>query len=108
MDFPIFKTKTDGVKNFDLTDPKARQEYFEYKAGSEIKKLKDYLKNNTFVVYLLGKKGSGKGTYSKMFKEIIDPEKIEHVSVGDLIRSLDEIVRDEVKKQELITFLEIL
>ncbi len=106
MDFPIFKTKSTEGKKFDLTDALQRRAYFNYKAGDEIKKLQEYLKDNTFVVYLLGKKGSGKGTYSKMLKEIIDPEKIEHISVGDLIRSLDEIVRDDVKKQELIAFLE--
>lgn len=105
MDFPIFKTKMEGDKKFDLTDAVQRQEYFEYKAGSEIKRLKEYLKNNTFIIYLLGKKSSGKGTYSKMLKEIIDPEKIEHLSVGDLIRSFDDVLKDPEKKQELIEFL---
>ena len=63
IDFPIFKTKIEGKdKKFDLTDAVQRQEYFDYKAGDEIKKLREYLKNNTFIVYLLGKKNSGKGT----------------------------------------------
>ncbi len=106
MDFPIFKTKIDGSdKTFDLTDPAQRQAYFEYKAGPEIKKLQEYLKQNTFIVYLLGKKSSGKGTYSKMLKEIIDPEKIEHLSVGDMIRSFDEVLKNPQQKQELIDFL---
>ncbi len=106
IQFPIFKTKTSEGKKFDLTDPVSRKQYFDYKAGDEIKKLQAYLKNNTFIVYLLGKKSSGKGTYSKMLKEIIDPTKIEHLSVGDLIRSFDEILKDPVKKQELIEFLQ--
>ncbi len=106
IQFPIFTTKTSEGKKFDLTDRDSRREYFEYKAGDEIKKLQDYLKNNTFIVYLLGKKSSGKGTYSKMLKEIIDPTKIEHLSVGDLIRSFDEILKDPVKKQELVEFLQ--
>src|SRR3989344_5340726 len=105
MDFPIFKTKSDVYKRFDLTDAKDRQAYFEYKAGPEIKKLKDYLKDNTFIVYLLGKKNTGKGTYSKMFKEIIDPEKIAHVSVGDMVRGFDKVLADENQKKELIAFL---
>jgi len=105
IDFPIFKTKSDTYKKFDLTDVKERQAYFEYKAGPEINKLKEYLKDNTFIVYLLGKKSSGKGTYAKMFKEIIDPTKIEHLSIGDMIRSFDEVLRDPAKKQELIEFL---
>ncbi len=107
IDFPIFKTKIDDKeKKFDLTDANQRQEYFEYKAGPEIKKLREYLKNKTFIVYLLGKKSSGKGTYSKMFKEVVAPDKIEHFSIGDMIRSFDEAIKDKEKKKELISFLE--
>jgi len=106
IEFPIFKTKIDDSKNFDLTDAKQRQEYFEYKASDEIKKLQQYLKNNTFIVYLLGKKNTGKGTYSKMLKEIVAPDKIEHLSVGDLMRSFDSVLKDSVQKQELIAFLQ--
>ncbi len=105
MDFPIFKTKSDVYKKFDLTDSKSRQEYFEYKAGAEVKKLRDYLKDKTFIVYLLGKKNSGKGVYSKMFKEIVVPDRIEHFSIGDMIRSLDETLKDPEKEKELIEFL---
>ncbi|MEK7124473.1 MAG: nucleoside monophosphate kinase [Patescibacteria group bacterium] len=105
MDFPIFKTKSEVYKKFDLTDPAQRREYFEYKAGGEIKKLREYLKKNTFIVYLLGKKSSGKGTYSKMFKEIVDPSRIEHFSIGDMIRSFDEVLKDPAKKKELVEFL---
>lgn len=105
LNFPIFKTKMDGDKKFDLTDLNQCKEYFEYKAGEEIKKLREYLKKNTFIIYLLGKKNSGKGVYSKMFKEIINPEKIEHFSIGDMIRSFDAVLKDETKKKELIEFL---
>ncbi|OGZ72812.1 MAG: hypothetical protein A2908_00330 [Candidatus Staskawiczbacteria bacterium RIFCSPLOWO2_01_FULL_38_12b] len=105
IEFPIFKTRMDDKKSFDLTDPVARREYFEYKAGAEIKKLQNYLQHNTFIIYLLGKKSSGKGTYSKMLKEIISQEKIEHLSVGDLIRSFDKVLQDPQKKEELILFL---
>ena len=110
IQFPIFKTRSpegsgQAIK-FDLTDAKSRQEYFEYKAGEEIKKLREYLKDNTFIVYLLGKKNTGKGTYSKMFKEIVAPDKIEHLSVGDLMRSFDSVLKDDAKKKELVAFLE--
>lgn len=106
IDFPIFKTKSDVYKKFDMTDFKSRQEYFEYKAGPEIKKLREYLKENTFVAYLMGKKSSGKGTYAKMLAEVVDKDKIAHFSVGDMIRSFDETMRDENKKKELVSFLE--
>lgn len=107
IEFPIFKTKIKGLsKTFDLNDSNQRQEYFEYKAGPEIKKLREYLKDKTFIIYLLGKKSSGKGTYSKMFKEIVDKDKIEAFSIGDMIRSFDDIVNDKNRKQELVSFLE--
>ena len=106
IEFPICKTKMGEERRFDLTDGKDRQAYFEYKAGEEIRKLREYLKENTFVAYLLGKKGSGKGTYAKMLAEIVAPEKIAHFSVGDMVRSFDEVIRDESRKKELVDFLE--
>ena len=105
LDFPLFKTKSDVYKKFDLTDMKSRQEYFEYKAGPEIKKLREYFKDNTFIAYLMGKKSSGKGTYAKMLAEVVDKDKIAHFSIGDMIRSFDETMRDESKKAELVEFL---
>lgn len=106
VNFPLFKTKSDEYKKFDLTDATSRKEYFEYKCGPEIKKLQEYLKTNTFIAYFLGKKSAGKGTYSKMFAEIIDKDKIAHLSVGDMIRSFDEVIRDPEKRKELVAFLE--
>ena len=102
--FPIFKTKKRG-KQFDLTKPEQRQEYFQLKAGPAIKKLKKYLTKHTFIIYLLGKKNSGKGTYAKMFGEVVGPEKIFHFSVGDMVREIDEELKDKKKKEELIDFL---
>ncbi|MFA6190231.1 MAG: nucleoside monophosphate kinase [Candidatus Staskawiczbacteria bacterium] len=105
LDFPLFVTKSDQYKKFDLTDVKSRQEYFEYKAGPEIAKLREYMQKNTFIAYLMGKKSSGKGTYAKMLAEVIDKDKIAHFSVGDMIRSFDETMKDEAKKGELVEFL---
>jgi len=108
MKFPIFKTKIEGLdRKFNLTDLKERELYFELKAGPEIKKLREYLrKGNTFIAYLLGKKNSGKGTYSKMFAEVVAPGGIDHFSIGDMIREVDEELKDEKKKKELHSFLE--
>jgi adenylate kinase family enzyme len=107
MRFPIFKTKIKGVtKKFNLTDPEQTREYFQLKAGKEIEKLREYLKENTFVAYFLGKKNSGKGTYSKMFAEIVAPEKIDHFSIGDMVRGVDQELKDEKKRKELISYLE--
>jgi len=105
MKFPIFKTKKRGPK-FHLTDLKDRKAYFELKAGPEIKKLKEFLKHHTFIAYFLGKKNSGKGTYSKMFAEVIDPTKISHFSIGDMIREVDEELKIAERKKELSSFLE--
>ncbi len=108
MDFPIFKTKTKGIKEkFDLTDVKQREKYFFLKAGEEIKKLRNYFKKgNSFIAYLMGKKNSGKGTYAKMFKEVVDKDRIEHFSIGDMVRETDQIFKDRKQKKELISFLE--
>ena len=107
MEFPIFRTKMKGInKKFDLTIPEERQEYFELKAGPEIKKLRKYLENNSFIIYLLGKKNSGKGTYSKMFGEIVSPDKIAHIAIGDVVRKVhQEILSDKSKKNKLIEWL---
>lgn len=105
LDFPIFKTKSDVYKKFDMTDASQRQEYFEYKCGPEIKKLREYLKDNTFIAYLMGKKSSGKGTYAKMLAEIVDKDKIAHFSIGDMIRSFDEVMGDPEKRKEIEEFL---
>jgi adenylate kinase family enzyme len=106
MNFPIYKTKMGDDRKFNLADPKEREEYFKLKCGGEADKLKEYLKDNTFIAYLLGKKNSGKGTYSKMFAEVVGSEKIAHLSVGDMVRGLDEEIQDETKKKELREFLE--
>ncbi|HOX30164.1 MAG TPA: nucleoside monophosphate kinase [Candidatus Paceibacterota bacterium] len=106
MKFPIFKTKMEGKdKTFNLTDPVERNDYFHYKVDEEIDKLKDYVRENSFIVYLLGKKNSGKGTYSKMFAEIINPERIDHFSVGDMIREVSKDIQDGTKKQEIEDYL---
>ena len=107
MEFPLFKTKTISSKKFNLNDPKEREKYFNLKAGKEIKKLREYFKKgNTFIAYLLGKKNSGKGTYSKMFSEIVAPDLIDHFSIGDMIRGVDKELQDKKKKKELVAFLE--
>lgn len=106
-DFPLFKTKVDGVfKEFNLSNPAERKDYFEQKAGQEIKKLKDYLEKNTFIAYLLGKKNSGKGTYSKLMMEIFGNDKLDHVSVGDVVRDVHAGLTDGSKKTEVMNYLE--
>lgn len=106
MEFPIFKTKIKGLsKSFNLSNPEERKKYFELKAGEEIKKIKKYLKDNAFIAYLLGKKNSGKGTYSKLFIEIFGSERVGHISVGDIVRSVHIEMADKKKKKELFDFL---
>ena len=90
LEFPIIGTKTKGLsRRFDLNSPGGRKSYFQAKAGDEISHLQNYLKSNTFVAFLLGKKNSGKGTYSKLFTEIFGDGKVAHISVGDVIRDAD-------------------
>ena len=106
LNFPIFKTKIESLKErFDLTNKEEEVRYFQLKAGKEIEKLREYLRENTFIAYLLGKKNSGKGTYSKMLAQIVDPEKIVHFSVGDMVRKVEGEMKDPKKKQEVLLYL---
>ena len=105
--FPIIKTKILNLaKRFDLNNPKQRQEYFQAKVGEEISQLKKYLEANTFIAYLLGKKNSGKGTYTKLMAEIFGADKIGHISVGDLARNTYKDINDLKKRKEIIEYLE--
>jgi adenylate kinase family enzyme len=107
LEFPILKTKMPGRPMvFDFADSGEKKKYFEFKAGKEIAELRDYLKDRTFIAYLLGKKGAGKGTYSKLFKEIVAPERIEHFSAGDMVREVDIELKDKAKRAALLGFLE--
>lgn len=106
FDFPVFRTRVPGaVEAFRLEDPLDRQRYFMAKVGAEIEKLKDYLRANTFVAFLLGPKNSGKGTYTKLFMEAVGDERIVHVSVGDVVRSIHRDLEDAAKREALAAFL---
>lgn len=106
LNFPLFKTKSPtGSPRFKLNDPEGRQAYFNFKAKEEIEKLRNYLKNNVFLAFLLGKKNTGKGTYAKLFAKVVGTGNIVHFSVGDLIRSVDAEVEDKERRKELIDFL---
>lgn len=103
FEFPLTKTKLDQQHEpFVLDDPIERRKYFEIKAGPEIEKLRDYLKQGTFVGFLLGKKNSGKGTYSKLFMEAVGNEYVSHVSIGDVVRQADLTLRDTKLKNGFI------
>jgi len=105
--FPLslYKTKVEGLtKKFNLMLPEERREYFTAKVGQEIADLRQYFENNTFIAYWLGKKNSGKGTYSKLMMEIFGADKISHISVGDLVRRLSEDLKDPSKKEELLKY----
>ena len=105
IEFPLFKTKLGGRQKFDLSDPKDRKKYFKLKAGSEINKLNKYLKKNTFMAFLLGKKNAGKGTYSKLFIEALGTDKVAHLSVGDIVRNIHKDLKSASKKKDLISYL---
>lgn len=106
-DFPIVQTKVPNLtKRFNLNDPEGRKEYFEAKVGTEISKIKKYLEGNTFIAYFLGKKNSGKGTYTKLMSEIFGADKIGHISVGDLVRTTYKDVNDPEKRKEIVEYLE--
>jgi len=107
-EFPLelAKTKVKGLTDkFDLSNIADRKKYFEIKAGKEIEDLKEYLDKNTFIAYWLGKKNSGKGTYSKMMIEIFGEERIGHISVGDVIREAHSLISDEKEREAILSYL---
>lgn len=106
-EFPLVGTKVEGLdKKFDLSDLVSRKEYFEAKAGQEIDKLKKFFdEGKTFIVYLLGKKNAGKGTYTKLMMEIFGKNKIGHISVGDVVRDVHSAMENEENKKELLEYL---
>ncbi len=107
LNFPIERTRIgDSSRKFNLNDPKERRGYFALKAGKEIAAIKDYLASGkTFVGFLLGKKNSGKGTYSKLFMEAVGGDHLGHISVGDIVRDVHEGLRDPERKKHLSKFL---
>lgn len=106
VDFPIYKTKRDGVTQvYDLNDLAQRKAYFEAKLGPQIATIKKFLEDKVFVAFLIGKKNTGKGTYSKLFMEIVGNEHVGHLSVGDLVRDIHKAIADEKQKAELTEFL---
>lgn len=105
-EFPFLKTKIKNIsKKFNLADPVERKDYFKQKVGQEIALIDEYLKNNTFIAYWLGKKNAGKGTYTKLMMEIFGDDKIGHISIGDIIRTVHEDMNDEAGKRELTDYL---
>ena len=106
INFDVFKTKVPGVAGeFNLNDPAGRRAYFDAKAGEEIKKLRAFLENKTFVAFLIGKKNSGKGTYSKLFMEAVGEGHASHLAVGDIVRDIHANLESPEKKEELTEFL---
>jgi len=107
-DFPwsLSKTKTDGLnKEFNLSQLSERHQYFKAKVGKEIEELKQYFDENTFIAYWLGKKNSGKGTYSKLMLEVFGKDRINHVSVGDVVRESCEKLKDLKQREEIVDYL---
>ena len=105
-DFPVFKTKVEGVtERFDLSDPAGRKQYFAAKCGPEIEKIKAYQSNDSFLSFLIGKKNTGKGTYSKLFMEIMGKEKNGHLSVGDLVRDIHSSLEDKDEREKMLAFV---
>jgi adenylate kinase family enzyme len=107
LDFPIVNSKVKGSDDYyDLSNPETRKKYFEDKIGKEIRELKDFMGDNTFIAYMLGKKQAGKGTYTKLLIEIFGEDTFKHLSVGDLVRHVDQARQVPEKEKELMDYLE--
>ncbi|OGC52002.1 hypothetical protein A2982_00065 [candidate division WWE3 bacterium RIFCSPLOWO2_01_FULL_39_13] len=107
MDFPLYSTKDIKIKEkFNLNTPLGRKKYFAAKAGKEVAELKEYLDNNTFIGFMLAKKMAGKGTYSKIFEEIIGTSRVYQFSIGDLIRKVHQTLEsDQEEKSKILEYI---
>lgn len=101
----IFNTKSKNLRTFDLNSFSERKCYFEAKAGNEIHNIKNFLENGTFIVFLMAKKGAGKGTYTKLLSEIFGEETIGHISVGDVVRKCSDAMKDQSERIQLTDYL---
>ncbi len=105
VDYTWIKTKTEDEKEYDLADPAMRKLYFNAKVGEEIQKLRDFLKNNSFIAYFLAPKMAGKGTYTAMLREILGEDLIEHISVGDIVRKAHLEFEKKGKESDVYTYM---
>lgn len=108
IDFPFFNTKELSTnKKYNLNDSVERCRYFNDKMGEKIEELKAFLDNNTFVAFLVAKKSAGKGTYSKLFQEIIGSDRVSLISVGDVVRNTHRLVHEDAEAERgLLSYLE--
>lgn len=105
--FPVHPTKVPGAaQRFHLSDPAERAKYFHHKVGPELVALRTYLSTKTFVAYLLGKKNSGKGTYSKLFQEAVGGDHVGHVAIGDIVRDTHAGLSSPEHRSALVDFLQ--
>ena len=105
LEFPLYGTKIKGLDTkFDITNPEGRKAYFESKVGKEIEQIREFMKNRTFVANMVGKKNSGKGTYSKLFMEAVGAH-VTHLSIGDIIRDVHKSIETSAGKKKLVDFL---
>jgi adenylate kinase family enzyme len=104
VDTTWVKNKTEDRVEYDLSDPAMRRLYFNSKVGEEIEKLKNFLKRDSFIAYLLAPKMAGKGTYTAMLREILGEDLIEHISVGDIVRKNHQEFEKKGKKSEIYKY----
>lgn len=104
VDYTWVKTKNESTKEFDLISPAERRLYFNAKIGKELTALREFLKNNTFIGYLLAPKMAGKGTYSKMLQEAVGHEFFDIISVGDAVRAAHKEFEEKGKNSDIYAY----
>jgi len=106
VDYEWIKTKQRKEPvNHDLFTVAGRRIYFDEKVGEEIKLLKKYFKDNSFVAYLMAPKMAGKGTYTKMLEEVIGKGYFETVSVGDVVREAEKEYTEQGENSEVYQYV---
>jgi len=106
VDYEWVRTKKEGDNGiYDISSVSGRSKYFHSKVGEEIGLLKEYLRQKSFVAYLVAPKMAGKGVYTKMLGEIIGTKYFETISVGDVVRDAEKEYLEGGKNSELYGYV---
>lgn len=105
VDYKWLNNINENKTSYNFTDKDDRAKYFQSKIGLEIEKLKKFMKNNTFIGYLIAPKNAGKGTYLSILKELLGEESFSHISVGDIVRRTHEEYEKECKNSKVYEYI---
>lgn len=104
VDYTWTKTLVDAQAKYDFSTQEGIKEYYEAVVGKELVLLRNFLKTNSFIGYLLAPKNAGKGTYMKGLRLALGGDYYTHVSVGDVVREAHTEYEKDGKESDVYKF----